>query len=107
VFLELERRLQKVLEGLASLDEVLAAQQKAPQRTPFVEVTPKLVELAALLKDRDTAANDTAALLTPQFSGTPHQKAWRSIIAAIDRYDYKTAFHELADLRADIKPDAE
>ncbi|MDQ5910708.1 MAG: hypothetical protein QG599_2805 [Pseudomonadota bacterium] len=99
LFPELEARLRKVIDGLANLDALIAARQAAPKPRPPAEIAADLAEVAALLERRDTAANDIAVLLTPKFSGTPYQKAWLSIVAAIDGYDFRVALHELADLR--------
>ena len=94
--------LQTVLEGLKGLDKVDNTEATANTNSPVntAQVATQVKELASLIADDDTAANDLLDQLDAQLQSPETKKALRQLQKLIGEYDFESAqdvVSELAD----------
>ncbi|MFD2110516.1 PAS domain S-box protein [Thiorhodococcus fuscus] len=91
--------LTPVLAGLASLAPSIKDGSRAIDRAALA---PLLARLKTLVNDNDTDAAELIDALDPLLSETAHSEHLRSIVDAIEKYDFETALAALTRLEQSI-----
>ena len=92
-------KLTLVIEGLRSLDDA----QSAPQTSAAVDpelIKPLLHQLRDLLEEDDTDAIDLVDQLEPHLRGSSHMKSLKTVMNAVNGYDFERALEALENIDA-------
>ena len=91
--------LTPVIEGLRTLDEADTTPPASAAFDPEI-IKPLLQELRGLLEDDDTDATDLIDQLEPHLRGSPHMGALKTVMDAVDDYDFEVALEALEEFDA-------